>query len=124
MKKRTIFIALPVLIILLVTIYGLRPISTSTLEDTEVIQGNLVSIGSNEKTRDISLKIEGYDKNYYINRGLDGARDIVNLSSEMVRSEVEIFYAKHWTPLDPFGKNKHVSRIVWNGDLIYDEINK
>ncbi|NHE58645.1 hypothetical protein [Cyclobacterium plantarum] len=124
MKKRTIFIGFSIFLFLLTIIFGLRPISTSTLEDTEVIQGNLVSIVSNEKTRDISLKIEGYNKNYYINRGLDGARDIVNLSSEMKRSEVEIFYAKHWTPLDPFGKSKHVARIVWHGDIIYDEINK
>ena len=122
--KRNIFIGLISLCVLLIGILALRPISNIALEDTERVQGRLESIVTNEKTRDISLKIEGQESNYYVNRGLDKRSDLLSLMTEKKGSEVVIFYAKHWTPLDPFGKNKHVARIICDNDLVYDEKSK
>jgi hypothetical protein len=123
MKKRTIIIGLPILLVLFIGTLALKPISNITLEDTERIQGRLESIDTNEKTRDISLKIEGHKTNFYINRGLDKGEILSSLEAEK-EGIVEICYAKNWTPLDPFGKNKHIVRIVGENDLVYDEISK
>ena len=79
------------------------------------------SIIANENSKDINLRIgdEGY---YYINRGLESGLSEASLKNKIMDKEITIHYADHWTPLDPKGIMRHVARLSFGEEVIYNEL--
>ena len=72
---------------------------------------------------DIVFSDQNSDRSFYINRGIETGLSIDELKAKLIGQRVTISYPSYWTIFDPKGKVKHLSRLEWNGELIYDETN-
>jgi len=122
--KRSIFKGIAILfsvsfIILIVLI--LRPITTLYIDDCIEATGTVNYIKAYDKSKDIHIRI-GDGGRYYINRGLEKGLTEIDLISTIMDKEVTIHYANHWTPLDPKGIGRHVARVTYGEEILYDEI--
>lgn len=106
---------------ILFVILALRPITTPYMKDCKSVTGVIQSIKGHEPSADINLRI-GNGVHYYINRGLERGLTVESLKKEILNKEVILHYADHWTPLDPYDKVRHVSRITVENSIIYNEI--
>jgi hypothetical protein len=122
MKKNTrIYISLALIgffIILLILTF--RPIINPKPKQCAIVSGVVEQIWSCEETHDINIRLEGYNKTFYINRGLDSELRTFKLK-ELVGKPVKIYAVKHWTPLDPKQKIQHVACVVTDRDTLYTE---
>ena len=109
-------------VVVLFVIMALRPIYKPTLEQCALVKGHLISIAEAGGPADVAIRLRDDSHRYYINRGIEQGVNTSVLRAELVDNEVEVYYVKHWTPLDPMGTMRHVSRVVYQGAIIYDEI--
>jgi hypothetical protein len=74
-----------------------------------------------EGVKDVVFTLQGLDKQFYINRGLERELDLKTLS-ELTHKEIVIKYPKYWTPLDPGNAIRHISKIEYEGKTIFSEL--
>lgn len=122
--KRSIFKGIAILfsvsfITLIVLI--LRPITTLYIDDCIEVTGTVNYIKAYDKSKDIHIRI-GDGGRYYINQGLERGLTEIDLISTIMSKEVTIHYADHWTPLDPKRIGRHVARVTYGEEVLYDEI--
>lgn len=79
------------------------------------------SIKLGEGVADISIKLNGDDGNFYINRGLEKGIDLKALSSQLTNKEATLYYIKHWSLLNFDGKTRHIARIELGDKILYNE---
>ena len=117
--KRTIFI---VFVLLFITFCALilRPVLTPTEETALNVTGQVSNIWEGP-SYDVVIKLSGIDDVYYINRGLEHEFTLNELQ-ELVNEEITIKYPKHWTPLDPTSSTHHISQLIVDGKIIYNEM--
>ena len=72
--------------------------------------------------KDVVFKLQGFDKAFYINRGLERGLDLKKLRVDLIGKEIVIMYPKYWTPLDPFNSVRHISKIEFDGRTVFTEI--
>ncbi|MEO0896002.1 MAG: hypothetical protein AAFY71_06360 [Bacteroidota bacterium] len=121
MKSTSIIYGI-LLFLLAFAVMAFRPIQHSTLAQTEKIAATFVKATEKGGPADINLSFQGDEHYYYINRGTEAGLQPNELNSLLVGKEVEVYFAKHWTPLDPFGHVRHVCRIVYKGEILFDDI--
>ena len=109
-------------LVALIIILSIIPIPTPTISNSTIINGVLVGIEGDEETKDIVLKIEGDKCTYYINRGLDNDLDVASLRSQILNKNVSLYYTKSANLLAGLIKTRHLSRVQFEGELIYNEI--
>jgi len=122
MKKQTILLTLGVVLLLVLVVMSLIPISNPTLKNSQITTGKVELIAEEGGPFDIQVHLDNDDRIYYINRGAENGLGPAELNKTLVGYEIELHYANHWTPLDPFGKMKHITRITQDQTIIYDEI--
>ncbi len=93
----------------------LRPVPQPTPENTSCCKG-LVEKVFESGTRDITIKLRGDKKTYYINRGLERGLNLDTLQKLLNRT-VEIRYIRHWTPLDYDQSGRPVAQLT-HEDLV------
>ena len=71
---------------------------------------------------DIVFIIKDSKTRYYINRGTEQGLVIEDLHDRMVGKEITIKYPHHWTPLDPKNKVKHLSKLYFDDEVIFSEV--
>lgn len=98
-----------------------RPITTLHISDCKSSSGIVQSIVAHEGSKDISIRI-GDKGRYYINRGLEAGLTETFLKDKLLNKEIVIHYADHWTPLDPSGLVRHIARVSYGEEIVYDEI--
>lgn len=101
---------------------ALRPIYKPTMDECALVTGELVFIDECCGPDDISIKLKGDKHRYYINRGTKSGLIATALHEKLANTKITLHYPKHWTPLDPFGKMRHVARVTYNGTILYNEI--
>lgn len=74
-------------------------------------------------TLDVVIRLKDNDERFYINRGLERGLDLVTIKSDLIGHEVTLKYPDHWTPLDPFNRTHHLSKVVLGDKVIFTEIN-
>lgn len=99
-----------------------RPLPKASLKNSEIIKAKLIDIGESEGDFDIGLRLENDENFYYINRGLENGVNLEALQESLLNQEVEVFYIKHFTPIDPKQRSRHISRIKVGNQIVYDEI--
>lgn len=70
----------------------------------------------------VLLKLKDDDRMYYINQGLQREPAFRSLQSELPGQQVEIYYVKYWTPIDPLSKLKHIAKVDLNRITLYSSI--
>jgi len=107
---------------LLFVILALRPIMNPSLEKSELVTGTLVGVtGSNTPGGDVFLKLSEDDRRFYINRGVENGVSPETWKKDFTGKSITLYYARHWTPLDPFGSTKHVTRVEHDEEVLYSE---
>ena len=104
-------------------IMALRPITTLHMSNCKSASGIVQSIVAHERSKDINIRI-GDEGRYYINRGLEFGLTEADLKNKILGKEIIIHYADHWTPLDPSGLGRHVARVSYGDEIIFDKIIK
>ena len=118
MNKKVFLLILGVLLFILMAL-TFRPI-IPTQSNSEKLSGTLIDIYEGG-VKDICFRLNGVKKNYYINRGLEQGLRIDSLKKKLLNQNIDLYYAKHWTPLDPDGKTRHITRLEFNGEVLFTE---
>ena len=98
-----------------------RPIPTPNENDLLSAKGLVTEINESG-TKDVSFKLQGFDKIFYANRGLERGLELKRLRTIFINKEILIKYPKYWTPLDPTNSERHISKIEFNGQTIFTEL--
>jgi len=71
---------------------------------------------------DVVISLRGSQRRYYINRGLENGLEIQNLRDRLIGNEVVIKYPKYWTPLDWNNTIRHMSKLEFEGEVLFNEL--
>ena len=72
--------------------------------------------------KDVVFRIADTETTYYINRGLENGLNLKELKEKLMGKEVTIKYPKYWTPLDWDNKIRHLSKLEFEGEVIFNEL--
>lgn len=71
---------------------------------------------------DVVIKLEGDDRRFYINRGLEYGLDLDDLKDRLIGHQVVMKYPKYWTPLDWNNQVRHISKLEFQGEVLFNEL--
>jgi len=74
------------------------------------------------KGNDIIFVMENTDRRFYINRGLENGLELNNLKEKLIGNSIVVKYPKYWTPLDWNDKIKHISKVEFNNEILFNEL--
>ena len=112
-----------VLFVVFVTL-SLRPTPKPDLKNCMQKSGKIQKVMAGEGAGNIVLSLENDPACYYINRGQEKGFDLKKLKEKLENKTINLLISKHWTPLDPFGQFKHIIRLEFKGEILYDEIER
>lgn len=120
MKKRSlgwivliIFISLSALV--------LRPVPIVREQAAQRVEGVLVQVYSDEN-KDVTFRLKDNPVTYYVNRGITEGLDPAQLEGQYLGQTVTLHYPMYWTPLDPFGKIRHISKVTVGSEVLFNEL--
>jgi len=91
-------------------------------EEKALIEKGIVKSISEGGTNDVLFILENSDTRFYINRGLENGLDLNLLKEKLIGQEVVFKYPKYWTPLDWDNKIKHLSKVEFGNEIIFNEL--
>ena len=122
---KNIFFISVIFLLFIAGILIFRPVPIIS-EDKAVVVEGVVSEIHERGVKDIVFKLKGDNTTYYINRGLEHGLTIEELKEKLIGNHVILKYPKYWTPLDWNNKIRHISKVEFNNDVLFNEfiINK
>lgn len=98
-----------------------QPVPTASAENT------LKAIGTIDKVydsghRDLIFKLKGDDHLFYIENGPRNGIMLASLKEDLPGQRVEIYYVKHWSPLEKFSKLKYIAKMDVNRTTLYSKL--
>lgn len=120
--KIKMFVYGAIIILTALAILALRPLPKATAKNCIKHTGTVLQILPGKGKGDIVIKLANDNNFYYINRGLDNGLKLTDLQNKLVNQPVELLTIKHWTPLDPGAKTKHIAQLTQNGHVVYSEL--
>lgn len=121
MKTRFIMLILAGVVLASVVMI-FRPVPVPAESECLVVNGTVVNIVESG-SHDVVFRLKGRDESFYVNRGLERGLSLKSLREALIAQEITIKYPDHWTPLDPSGKIRHISKIEHNGAVVFSELN-
>lgn len=118
-KKIVIASIFFVLLITLALVF--RPIPNASPENTLKTYGTIEEVFE-AGDHGVLFKLKGDDRLYYIDQGLKNGLTLTALQQDLPGQDVEIYYVKHWTPIDPLSKLKRIAKVDVNRTTLYSEI--
>jgi hypothetical protein len=119
--RKSVWITISGILVLAQATFAFRPVSIPEEDDCLVVKGTVVGLYEGG-TKDVVLKLQGENRSFYVNRGLERGLDLEKLKVQLINKEITIKYPKYWTPLDPGNSFKHISKIEPAGQTIFSEI--
>lgn len=110
-----------VLVVLAVGVLVFRPVPIPDEKDCLIVKAKVTEVYE-AGFKDIVFKLQGVDKEFYINRGLERGLDLQALRANLTNNEIVILYPKYWTPLDPANSVRHISKMEFDGKIVFTEI--
>lgn len=101
--------------------FTFKPVPIPDEGDCLIAKGVVAQI-QESGTNDISIRLKGNDRIFYINRGLEREIDLKELRAALIDKEILIKYPSYWTPLDPGDKIRHISKVELSGHTIFTEL--
>lgn len=99
---------------------SLRPVPILPEKDCVKVEGVIGKIHEGP-SYDIVFRLIQDDTFYYINRGLERGLHLPDLQAQLVGKKVTISYPWHWTPLDPYMRTVHISKVSREGKVFFDK---
>lgn len=66
--------------------------------------------------------MENNERRFYINRGLENGLEINNLKEKLIGNPIVVKYPKYWTPLDWNNSVRHISKVEFNDEIVFNEL--
>ncbi|TPN87546.1 hypothetical protein [Aquimarina algicola] len=104
-----------------VMIQTFRPVRNVQPEDVIKIEGIVTDI-KEAPGYDIAITIKDDVHYYYINRGLQQGLNIENLRNQLIDQKITLYALKRWTIFTRDYNMGHVSKLIFNDSIIYNEI--
>ena len=105
----------------IVAVLVLRPVPIVS-EDKAITEKGIVTNIYEGGTNDIVFRLENNKRKCYINRGLEEGLELNNLREKLVGNQIVLKYPKYWTPLDWNDKIKHISKVEFNDEILFNEL--
>ncbi len=115
MKKYLIFLGILVFLLLL-----FRPVSLSR-NDSIQISGILESTSYDKNNHDLSIKIVGDNREFYINRALEKGIQPIEFGRSLDKKLLRFSYVDQWTFLDPLSQVRHITELSIGDSLVFSE---
>ena len=109
------------LIVLIIAVLIFRPVPIVTEKNTISESGIVKEIYTN-KGNDIIFILENVQRRFYINRGLEMGLELTDLKKRLIGNSIVMKYPKYWTPLDWNDKIKHISKVEFNHEILFNEL--
>ena len=109
------------LIILIIAVLIFRPVPIVS-ESNAISEIGIVKEIYSNKGNDIIFVMENTDRRFYINRGLENGLELNNLKEILIGNSIVVKYPKYWTPLDWNDKIKHISKVEFNNEILFNEL--
>ena len=119
MKKIKIWHVLIVLFFL-TAVTTLRPVPIVKESEFDIVEGVVVNVFESG-AKDVSILLEGDDRKFYINRGLENGLELNSLTRKLMGNKVVMKYPSYWTPLNPFNSVRHISKLSLGEEVLFDE---
>ena len=122
MKKILIGLRIGLGVLFILTLgFALKPVPIVS-EEKALIEKGVVKYISEGGTNDVLFTLENNNTKFYINRGLENGLDLNLLREKLIGQEVIFKYPKYWTPLDWDNKTKHLSKVEFGNEIIFNEL--
>ena len=124
MKKiaKIILISLS-LIMLIIAILIFRPVPIVS-ENKAISERGIVKEIYSNKGNDIIFVMENIERRFYINRGLENGLELNNLKEKLIGNPIVVKYPKYWTPIDWNNRVRHISKVEFNEEIVFNELKK
>lgn len=109
------------LIILIIAVLIFRPVPIVSENETISENGIVAEIYSN-KGNDVIFIMENTERKFYINRGLENGLELNNLKEKLIGNAIVVKYPKYWTPLDWNNSVRHISKVEFNDEIVFNEL--
>ena len=106
----------------LMAVLILSPIPSATHDNCVAIIGQVEKVIEGEGENDFVIFLKDDNSYYYVNRGLERGLDLKTLQEQLVGQSITLHYVKHWSPLDPQNQSRHIARLDFDGEYVYNEI--
>lgn len=108
-------------VLLVFSYFTLRPVPIVSEEKALVTSGIVRDVFS-AGTQDIVFELQDDHRLFYINRGSDRGLDIEQLQELLIGNKVILKYPKYWTPIDWKGEVRHVSKLEFGNQILFNEL--
>ncbi len=120
-KKRGLtYLIFSLVVLILIVIF--RPVPIIEESEALVYKGEISRIYESGQ-KDVSLEMKN-GMHFYINQGLEKGLVLDSLVTKYEGKMVEVKYPDYWTLLDAKNEHKHLSKLSFNGEVIYSEFEK
>jgi hypothetical protein len=109
------------LIILIIAVLIFRPVPIVSESKTISESGIVTEIHSN-KGNDVIFVMENTKRRFYINRGLENGLELNNLKEKLIGNSIVVKYPKYWTPLDWNNSVRHISKVEFKDEIVFNEL--
>lgn len=111
------------LIILIIAVLIFRPVPIVS-EDRTISESGIVTEIYSNKGNDVIFVMENTERRFYINRGLENGLELNNLKEKLIGNPIIVKYPKYWTPLDWNNSVRHISKVEFNDEIVFNELKK
>ena len=118
---KNIILLSPFVLIFLAAIAIFRPVPIVN-EDEAITVTGIVDAVYEGGVKDVVFRLKNNQQRYYINRGLENGLNLKDLQSRLTGLEVTLKYPKYWTPLDWNNSIRHASKLVFQGEVLFNEL--
>jgi hypothetical protein len=109
------------LTILIIAVLIFRPVPIVS-ENKAISENGIVTEIYTNKGNDIVFILENTKRRFYINRGLENGLELNNLKQKLIGNPIVVKYPKYWTPLDWNNSVRHISKVEYNGEILFNEL--
>lgn len=91
-------------------------------EERAIVEKGVVTQLYGTAGNDIVLVLKNTKRRFYINRGLENGLKIDTLTKKLMGKEITLKYPKYWTPLDWNHEVKHISKLAFENEVLFNEL--
>jgi len=118
MKKTHLTITASVVLLVLLSAFAFRPVST--YKDCRVVKGKVTSVFKGGD--DVVVTLEGRKENYFIDKGLKKGLNLAKLKTGLEGKQVTIKYPDYRSMFTPDKSLKNIVTIEYSGKTIFSEL--
>ena len=110
-----------ILIVSIIAVLIFRPVPIVS-ESKAISEIGIVKEIYSNKGNDVIFVMLNTDRKFYINRGLENGLELNNLKEKLIGNSIVMKYPKYWTPLDWNNSIRHLSKVEFKNEIIFNEL--